>query len=120
MTMTPGVWLGDLTWPEAKSRFDAGAVVVVPIGAGSKEHGHHLPLYTDSLLLGEIVSRVETTITDDVLVKPLMWLGNSDHHLEAYYEDVKAVWEERFEKKIRFFRARLRRCRGGPLPRRLI
>jgi creatinine amidohydrolase len=44
-----GVWLEDLTWREAKARFDAGAVVVVPIGAASKAHGDHLPLKTDWL-----------------------------------------------------------------------
>ncbi len=44
-----GVWLEDMTWPEAKARFDAGAVVVMPIGAASKAHGPHLPLKTDAL-----------------------------------------------------------------------
>jgi creatinine amidohydrolase len=44
-----GVWLEDLTWPEAKRRFDGDAVVVVPIGAASKAHGAHLPLKTDAL-----------------------------------------------------------------------
>jgi creatinine amidohydrolase len=44
-----GVWLEDLSWPEAKVRFDAGAVVVIPIGAASKAHGPHLPLKTDAL-----------------------------------------------------------------------
>ena len=44
-----GAWLEDLTWPEAKARFDAGATVVVPIGAASKAHGPHLPLKTDWL-----------------------------------------------------------------------
>ena len=44
-----GVWLEDLTWPEAKARFDADAVVVIPIGAASKAHGAHLPLKTDAL-----------------------------------------------------------------------
>lgn len=45
-----GVWLEDLTWPEAKNWFDTEPVIVVPIGAVSKEHGHHLPLCTDYLL----------------------------------------------------------------------
>lgn len=53
-----GVWLSDLTWPEAKERFDDGAVVVVPIGAASKEHGHHLPLATDWILAKGITDRV--------------------------------------------------------------
>jgi creatinine amidohydrolase len=44
-----GAWLEDLTWPEAKARFDEGAVVVVPIGAAAKAHGPHLPLKTDAL-----------------------------------------------------------------------
>ena len=47
--MMKGVWLEDLTWPEAKTRFDADPVVVVPIGAASKAHGPHLPLKTDAL-----------------------------------------------------------------------
>lgn len=53
-----GDWLSDLTWPEAKMRFDAGAIVVVPIGAASKEHGHHLPLATDWILAKGITDRV--------------------------------------------------------------
>ena len=47
-----GTWLEDLSWPEAKARFAAGAagvVVVIPIGAASKAHGPHLPLKTDAL-----------------------------------------------------------------------
>src|SRR5882762_1812533 len=49
MGVMKGVWLEDMTWPEAKARFDAGAVVVMPIGAASKAHGPHLPLKTDAL-----------------------------------------------------------------------
>lgn len=44
-----GVWLEELTWPEAKARFDGDAVVIIPIGAASKAHGAHLPLKTDAL-----------------------------------------------------------------------
>jgi len=49
MSANTGVWLEDLTWPEAKVRFEAGALVVVPVGAASKAHGPHLPLKTDAL-----------------------------------------------------------------------
>lgn len=49
MSADRGVWLEDLTWQEAKVRFDTGAVVVVPVGAASKAHGPHLPLKTDAL-----------------------------------------------------------------------
>lgn len=45
--MTLGVWLEDLTWPEAARHFAAGAIVVVPVGPRSKEHGHHPRTGTD-------------------------------------------------------------------------
>jgi creatinine amidohydrolase len=49
MAILTGVWLEELTWPQAKARFDSNAVVVIPIGAASKAHGPHLPLKTDAL-----------------------------------------------------------------------
>ncbi|HEY2610957.1 MAG TPA: creatininase family protein, partial [Reyranella sp.] len=49
MSANTGVWLEDLTWPEAKARFEAGMPVVIPVGAASKAHGPHLPLKTDAL-----------------------------------------------------------------------
>jgi creatinine amidohydrolase len=54
---------------------------VFPVAA-VEQHGHHLPVYTDSLLLGEIVRRVEAAMGDRIVVAPLQWLGNSDHHLD--------------------------------------
>jgi creatinine amidohydrolase len=55
--------------------------VVFPIAA-LEQHGHHLPVFTDSLLLGEILRRAREPLAADVLFAPLMWLGNSDHHLD--------------------------------------
>lgn len=68
-----GVWLETLTWPEAKERFDAGAVVVVPIGAVSKEHGHHLPLNTDWLYARELGNRIAAELP--VVVAPIVGTG---------------------------------------------
>jgi len=68
-----GVWLSDLTWPEAKMRFDTGAVVVVPIGAASKEHGHHLPLATDWILAQGIMDRVLAELP--VVAAPILGHG---------------------------------------------
>ena len=58
MTSDTGVWLEDLTWPEAKARFEAGAPVVVPIGAAAKAHGPHLPLKTDALTARALTQRL--------------------------------------------------------------
>ncbi len=55
--------------------------MVIPVAA-LEQHGHHLPVFTDSMLLGEVVRRVSPQFSDRVLFAPLMWLGNSDHHLD--------------------------------------
>lgn len=69
----PGVWLEDLTWPEAAERFKAGALVVVPIGAIAKEHGHHLPLKTDWMLARELGRRIAAALP--VVVAPVVCFG---------------------------------------------
>src|SRR6516165_2851933 len=72
--------LTDQTWPAVQA-FDKNAPVVFPVAA-LEQHGRHLPLFTDSLLLGEVVRRVAERVGDRVLFAPLQWLGNSDHHLD--------------------------------------
>lgn len=71
--------LADLTWPAVRA-VDKNTPIVIPVAA-LEQHGPHMPLFTDSLLLGEIVRRVEERLADRVLFAPLTWLGNSDHHL---------------------------------------
>ena len=70
--------LANMTWKEVGD-LAKDTPVVLPIAA-LEQHGHHLPLYTDSYLLEEIIRRVSSTRTD-VLLCPLQWLGNSDHHM---------------------------------------
>ena len=72
--------LSDLTWPKVQA-LSKDTPVVIPVAA-LEQHGHHLPLFTDSMLLGEIVRRAAEKVADRVLFAPLMWLGNSDHHLD--------------------------------------
>ncbi len=68
-----GVHLGDLTWPEAKAWIDIGRVVVIPIGAAAKEHGHHLPLKTDYLLAEALANGVAAALP--VIVAPIVTFG---------------------------------------------
>ena len=72
--------LHEMTWPQI-SALSKDTPVVIPIAA-VEQHGHHLPVFTDSMLCGEIVRRVESALSSQVLVAPLMWLGNSHHHLD--------------------------------------
>jgi len=55
--------------------------VLIPTAA-LEQHGRHLPLFTDSILAGEITGRAERALADRVLLAPVMWLGNSSHHLD--------------------------------------
>ncbi len=73
MTMQSGVWLEDLTWQEAKTRFDGGAVVVVPVGAASKAHGPHLPLKTDALTARALAHRLIERLP--VVAAPVVGFG---------------------------------------------
>ncbi len=72
--------LTDLSWPEVEA-LPRDLPVVVPVAA-LEQHGGHLPLFTDSLLLGEVVRRVAAVMDQRVLFTPLFWLGNSHHHLD--------------------------------------
>jgi len=38
--------------------------------AALEQHGHHMPVFTDSMLLGEVVRRVGEAMTDRVLITP--------------------------------------------------
>src|SRR3954467_1639928 len=68
-----GVWLEDLTWQEAKARFDAGALVIVPVGAASKAHGPHLPLKTDALTARALAQRLIEQLP--VVAAPVVGFG---------------------------------------------
>jgi creatinine amidohydrolase len=70
----------ELPWPAVKA-LSRDTPVVLPIAA-LEQHGHHLPVFTDSLLLGEVLRRVKAELADQVLFSPLYWLGNSEHHLD--------------------------------------
>src|SRR4029450_872028 len=72
--------LQEMTWPEI-SNLSRDIPVVVPVAA-LEQHGQHMPVFTDSLLVSEVVQRVGTAMADRVLIAPLMWLGNSHHHMD--------------------------------------
>lgn len=52
-----GVLLGDLTWPEAEKAFATRPVVIIPFGAGFKEHGPHIPMNADAVVMQYLVDQ---------------------------------------------------------------
>src|SRR5579862_5062691 len=63
-----GIVLADLTWVEAEKALKPETVVVIPIGAESKEHGPHLKLKTDYLEAEYFTHRILERA--DVVVAP--------------------------------------------------
>lgn len=57
-TPAPGILLEDLTWIEAEKVLTPDAVVVIPLGAESKEHGPHLRLRNDFVMARYLAERV--------------------------------------------------------------
>lgn len=68
-----GAWLEDLTWPEAKARFDADPVVIVPVGAAAKAHGAHLALKTDHVTARALAQKLIERLP--VIAAPVVGFG---------------------------------------------
>ncbi len=86
--MTPAMRLSPVAWA-AKTRREIrevgatdGSLVVVPVGS-IEQHGHHLPVATDTLLADAVAHAGAERAADDVplLVTPPVWSGFSPHHL---------------------------------------
>jgi len=75
-----GTLLQKLTWIEAKEKLTADTVVVVPVGAASKEHGPHLRLENDLLIANYFRQRLLER--EDVVVAPTVGY----HHYPAFLE----------------------------------
>ena len=65
---TVGAFLGDLTWPEAEARLAESPLVILPVGAGAKEHGPHLPMNADAVVLEYLCRQAVDSLT--VVVAP--------------------------------------------------
>jgi creatinine amidohydrolase len=72
--------LQSLTWPEAANDGFQNKVAVVPLGS-LEQHGHHLPLVTDTALVEGVARGVHEAMPDDIILLPVLWCGHSTHHL---------------------------------------
>ena len=75
-----GYRLSELSRAEAGERGRAGAVCLLPVGS-LEQHGEHLPVGTDSLLVETVCLRAAGLARRDVVVAPTVWTGLSPHHV---------------------------------------
>jgi creatinine amidohydrolase len=76
----PGILLEDLTWIQAGEVLGPDTVVVIPMGAQSKEHGPHLKLKNDWLTAEYLKNRVLERA--DVVIAPTVNYGYYPAFLE--------------------------------------
>jgi creatinine amidohydrolase len=67
------VYLEDISWASARELLSHDDVIVIPLGAGSKEHGPHLPLSTD-LIQAEGLARL-VALQRKVIITPVVNYG---------------------------------------------
>jgi creatinine amidohydrolase len=81
----PFSWAGS-TYEEIQSIGEQdGSVLIIPIGS-IEQHGHHLPVATDTILVDAVVSRTGKHLTENdalpFVVAPTIWTGFSLHHMD--------------------------------------
>jgi len=68
VTAAQGAFLSDLTWPEAQHQLATKPVVIIPFGAGFKEHGPHIPMNADAVVMQYLID--QAVVQKNVLVAP--------------------------------------------------
>ncbi len=64
-------------WPDLAALKER--IFVVPLGS-LEQHGPHLPVFTDSLIISHIANGVEQLRSERIVMLPVQWLGHSPHH----------------------------------------
>jgi creatinine amidohydrolase len=72
---------GNLRWIDIELLDKDDKVVICPL-ASLEQHGHHLPLLTDTHLVTAVAECVHKVHGENVLLMPTLWLGASDHHMD--------------------------------------
>ncbi len=65
---------------EQLDAMDRRMPVILPVGA-TEQHGRHLPLGTDSMILDAMAQRLDTLFHGQLLLLPCQPIGMSEHHM---------------------------------------
>ncbi len=95
--MKKSVRLEELTWVEAEEALKEYDVVVIPLGARTKEHGPHLPLNNDWIMAEYLAGRVAEEVP--VAIMPTIQYGYYPSFLE--YPGSVSLKLETFKKLVK-------------------
>ena len=71
----------ELTWPEAREAVSRQPVVLLPFGA-VEDHGPHLPLNADNVIVEAICLESAAKAPGEMLVMPPVAYGLDEHHMD--------------------------------------
>lgn len=71
----------ELTWPEIRQALTRQPVVLLPFGT-VEDHGLHLPLNTDNVIVEAICLEAARRAPGEMLVMPLVAYGLDEHHMD--------------------------------------
>jgi creatinine amidohydrolase len=69
-----------LTWTEARDRAAQGAVIVIPVAA-IEQHGYHLPIDVDNVLVEHVTEEAARRSDGLILVAPMIHYGFNEHNM---------------------------------------
>ncbi len=78
--MKKKLFWGSYTTKELSDLIKEDPVVILPVGA-YEQHGHHLPLDTDTKIGFEIAKAAVEKVDVPCALLPSVWLGISEHHM---------------------------------------
>ncbi|MGB9878205.1 MAG: creatininase family protein [bacterium] len=72
------IYFADKTWPQLEEAIKKNTLLLLPIGT-IEEHGRHLPVSTDSVIVTEIAKGAAERLRGEIpiLVLPTLWTGYS-------------------------------------------
>ena len=71
----------ELTWPEMREAIARQPVVLLPFGT-VEDHGPHLPINTDNVIVEAICLEAARRAPEEMLVMPLVAYGLDEHHMD--------------------------------------
>ena len=71
----------ELTWPQMREAIARQPVVLLPFGA-VEDHGPHLPLNSDNVIVEAICLEAARRASGEILVMPLVAYGLDEHHMD--------------------------------------
>lgn len=75
-----------MTWKEIRESARRGGIALIPIGS-LEQHGPHLAVQTDTLVVTRVAMAVEERLTRqglNICRVPTLWTGCSPHHLDLF------------------------------------